>query len=75
MEWSITLAIVALFGGVAAFAGWKSGKPPKDSLTPRWISWTAVTIVAALVTVFAGIHLLNLLGMQTGQRTLSRYGF
>ena len=74
MEWSITLGVVALFGGIAAFAGWKSGRPQKDSLKPRFISWPVVAILAAVFVVFAVIHALNLMGMQTGSRTLGRYG-
>lgn len=74
MEWPITLAVMAVFGGVTAFAGWKSGRPQKDSLNPRFISWPVVAILAAVVVVFAGIHVLNLMGMHTGSRTLSRYG-
>lgn len=74
MEWSITLAIIALFGGLTAFAGWKSGRPRKDSLKPLWISWTGVAVLGAIVVVFAAIHALNLLGMHTGARTLGKYG-
>lgn len=74
MEWSITLGVMALFGGIAAFAGWKSGRPHKHSLKPRFISWPVVAILAAVFLVFAVIHALNLMGMHTGSRTLSRYG-
>lgn len=74
MEWSITLAVMAVFGGITAFAGWKAGKPRKDSLNPRFISWPVIAVLAAVVLVFAAIHALNLMGMHTGARTLSRYG-
>lgn len=74
MEWSLTLGFVALFGGITAFAGWKSSRPVKDSLKPRFISWPVVAILAAAFLVFAVIHALNLMGMHTGSRTLSRYG-
>lgn len=74
MEWSITLSVIALFGGLMAFAGWKSGQPRKDSLKPLWISWTSVTVLAMIVVVFAAIHALNMLGVHTGSRTLGKYG-
>ncbi|MEQ1784557.1 MAG: hypothetical protein ABMA14_24690, partial [Hyphomonadaceae bacterium] len=53
MEWALTLAIVTLFGGLTAFAGWKSGQPRKDRVKPLWISWTGVALVAMIVLVFA----------------------
>lgn len=63
-----------LFGGIAAFAGRKSSRPHNDSLKPRFISWPVVAILAAVFLVFAAIHALNLMGMHTSSRTLSRYG-
>jgi hypothetical protein len=74
MDWPITLAIIAVSGGLTVFAGWKSGQPRKDRLKPLWISWTGVAVIAMIVVVFAAIHALNLLGMHTGSRTLGRYG-
>jgi hypothetical protein len=74
MELPITLAVIALFGGLTAFAGWKSGQPQKDSLKPRFISWPVVVVLAAALLAFAAIHALNLMGMHTGARTLGRYG-
>ena len=74
MDWPITLAAIALFGGLTVFAGWKSGRPQKDSLKARWISWPVVTIFAATATVFAIVHAMSLMGFQTGSRTVGRYG-
>lgn len=74
MELLATFVIIALSGGVAGYAGWKSGQPRKDSLKPLWISWTGVAVVAIVVIVFAAIHALNLMGMHTGSRTLGKYG-
>ncbi len=73
MDWTITLAAVAIFGGLAAFAGWKSGRPPKDSLRVRWISWPVVTIFAATAAIFAIIHMMSLLGVETGSRMVGPY--
>lgn len=74
MEWAITVGIVAAFGGLTAFAGWKSGQPRKDRLKPLWISWTGIAVVAMIVVVFAAMHVLGLMGVHTGSRILSRYG-
>ncbi len=74
MELALTLGVLALSGGLTAYAGWKSGQPRKDSLKPLWISWTGILIVATIVVVLAAIHALNLLGMHTGSRTLGKYG-
>lgn len=74
MEWALTLGVVTLFGGLMAFAGWKSGRPRKDRLKPLWISWTGVALVAMLVLVFAVMHVLSLMGVHTGSRVLGKYG-
>jgi amino acid transporter len=74
MEWIITIAAVAIFGGLAAFSGWKSGRPRKDSLNAQWISWPVVTIFAATAAIFALIHAMSLLGVQTGANVTGAYG-
>jgi hypothetical protein len=74
MDWTITLIAIAAFGGLTVFAGWKSGQPPKDTLRVRWISWPVVTIFAATAAIFAIIHMMSLLGVQTGSRTVGPYG-
>jgi hypothetical protein len=74
MDWTITIAAIAGFGALAAFAGWQSGRPRKDSLKARWISWPVVTIFAATAAIFALIHVLSLLGYETGSRTVGQYG-
>lgn len=74
MEWTITIAIIALSGALTAFAAWKAGQPRKDSLRARWISWPVVALFAGTLTIFAAIHVLNLWGIHTGARTLSGYG-
>ena len=74
MEWPITLAFIAAFGALTAFAGWKSSQPRKDSLRARWVSWPVVTLFAGCLLVFAVIHAANLWGIHTGSRTLNKYG-
>ena len=74
MEWAITIAALVGFAGLSAFAGWKAGRPPKDSLKVQWISWPLVTVLAGTAAIFAIIHVITLLGYQTGSGTLQRYG-
>lgn len=68
MEWTITLAAIAAGLAMTVFAGWKSGRPRKDSLNARWISWPLVTVLAAAVLVMAVVHAINLIGITTGNR-------
>ena len=74
MDWAITIIAIVLFGGLTVFAGWKSGRPRKDSLKVQWISWPLVTMLAATAAIFAIIHVVGLLGFQTGGNTLRGYG-
>lgn len=73
MDWPITIAAVVLFGALTAFAGWKSGRPRKDSLRVQWISWPLVTVLAGTAAIFAIIHIVGLLGYETGGNTLRGY--
>lgn len=74
MDWAITIAAIVVFGGLTVFAGWKSGRPRKDSLKVQWVSWPLVTMLAATAAIFAIIHVVGLLGFETGSNTLRGYG-
>ncbi len=74
MDWIITLSAAAALLALTIYAGWKSGRPRKDSVKPQWISWPFVTVFAGALLVFAVIHAMNLMGFQTGQNTVGRYG-
>lgn len=66
MEWNVTLAVAAAGLVTTVFAAWKSGRPKKDTLNARWISWPLVTVLAAGVLVLAVVHAINLMGVTTG---------
>lgn len=70
----ITCVVIVLALGMTVFAGWKSGRPHKDTHKTQWISWPLVCVLSAAVLVFAVIHGMNLFGMHTGQGTLNRLG-
>jgi Na+-driven multidrug efflux pump len=74
MQWIITIAIIVLSAGLTAFAGWKTGRPPRDSARTQWVSWQWIMFTAAIVTVFAVVHAMNLMGYHTGARTVGAYG-
>lgn len=73
MEWIITIAALAGTLGLTVFAGWKSGRPRKDTHRTQWISWPLVTVFAGAAFVFALVHTVNLMGFQTGNIS-QRYG-
>jgi hypothetical protein len=74
MDWIITLAAIVILAALTVYAGWKSGRPRKDSVRPQWISWPFVTVLAGALLAFAVVHAMNLMGIHTGQNTTGRYG-
>jgi hypothetical protein len=74
MDWIITLAVIVILAALTVYAGWKSGRPRKDSVRPQWISWPFVTVLAGALLAFAVVHAMNLMGIHTGQNTTGRYG-
>lgn len=75
MEMTITIGVIVGFLALTVFAGWKSGRPRKDSLKVQWISWPLVTVLAGTAVVFALVHLVNLMGFQTGANAAQKYRF
>lgn len=73
MDMVVTIAALLAFLGLTVFAGWKSGRPRKDSLKAQWISWPLVTVLAGTAVVFALVHLLNVMGLHTGSATAQKY--
>jgi len=73
-NWIITLTAIVALLALTVYAGWKSGRPRKDTVKPQWISWPFVTVFAGALLAFAMIHAINLMGFHTGQNTTGRYG-
>ncbi len=73
MEMAVTIAVALAFLALTVFAGWKSGRPRKDSAKTQWISWPLVTVLAGTAVVFALVHLVNLMGFHTGANAAQRY--
>jgi hypothetical protein len=75
MDWILTLAAIGACVVLTVFAGWKSGRPRKDSLNAQWISWPLVTVIAGAALVFAIVHAVNLMGVNTGDNFRHRLGY
>ncbi len=73
MEMAVTIVVALAFLALTIFAGWKSGRPRKDSAKTQWISWPLVTVLAGTAVVFALVHLVNLMGFHTGANAAQRY--
>ena len=52
---------------VAALAAWRHSQPA-DRLNPRLIPWMWITLIAVTVVVVMLVHLVNMLGIETGRR-------
>lgn len=72
-DWIVTITVIVAFGALTVFAGWKSGRPRKDSLNVQWISWPLVTVLAGTAVVFAVIHVITLMGYHTGGNLTQPY--
>lgn len=73
MEMALTIAVLIVCLGATAFAGWKAGRPRKDSLNAQWISWPLVTVLAGTAAFFALVHIVNLMGFHTGAQQSQKY--
>jgi len=63
-----TVALALLGLAVAAFAGWRHGLPAQPEKGPRMIPWMIILLVAATWTLVMVVHVVNLLGIETGGR-------
>ncbi len=73
MEMAFTIAVLLVFVAATVFAGWKSGRPRKDSLNAQWISWPLVTVLMGTAAFFALVHVINLMGFHTGAAAAQKY--
>lgn len=63
----LTLTAIALFGGLFALASHRAAKPA-DPLNPRLVPWRPIIIISGFAMLVAIVHLVNLAGVETGQR-------
>ncbi len=68
MDLYITLTAMLGVTGIAVFAGWRGARPPDLSRGPRLVPWRPIMMLSAVVLLMLLVHLVNLLGVQTGNR-------
>ncbi|MGE0044145.1 MAG: hypothetical protein AB7J28_06735 [Hyphomonadaceae bacterium] len=67
LETIITLAVMAAAGVLFAYAQWKAELPPNPN-KPRLLPWRTIIVLSAVLFVLALVHLVNLMGVETGGR-------
>jgi len=61
---TIACAVVALL--LTVFCGWRGARPLNVLKGPRMMPWRPLMVACAVVTLLLTAHILNLLGMKTG---------
>ena len=67
MPLELTAAILVALLAIAAFAGWRGGKPPNPAKGPRMMPWRLIMVTASAFALFMMVHIVNLLGITTGR--------
>lgn len=67
MDMTITLAGLALAAALTVFFGWMGAKPPNLVRGPRLMPYRLLMVFSAAATVLMVVHVLNLMGVATGQ--------
>jgi amino acid transporter len=66
LDLMITLAVV--FGGVGAYVLIsRHASRPADPMRPRMLPWRPIMILVGFLVLVAVIHLVNLMGVETGR--------
>lgn len=64
-----TCIILGLCVAFAALASWRAARPA--GLKPRMIPWNIVVLLFGAVALYMTVHLLNLLGVNTGTQGMA----
>jgi hypothetical protein len=67
MRLTLTICLLGASAALALFAGWRGARPPDPSRGPRLAPWSLLMTLAACAAVVLLVHLLNLVGLQTGR--------
>jgi hypothetical protein len=62
-----TLAVTGAFLGLAVGAGWLGARPPNPHRGPRLMPWRFIMMLSAAGILVMLVHLVNLLGVNTGR--------
>jgi hypothetical protein len=63
----LTLSLLVACAGVAIFCGWRGARPPDPLRGPRLVPWRVLMLLSAGGALPLLVHLVNLLGLQTGR--------
>jgi hypothetical protein len=68
MSLPVTLILLAIFVGLAAVCRWRGSRPLDIVKGPRIVPWGGLMMACVVAALLMIVHLLNILGMQTGQQ-------
>jgi amino acid transporter len=66
MDLLTTTALAAAALLFAVFCGWRGARPINVLKGPRMVPWRPLMVAGAVVAILMAAHILNLLGMKTG---------
>ncbi|WP_425995867.1 hypothetical protein [Caulobacter sp. DWR1-3-2b1] len=69
MDLPVTVTTLIVLLGLAVFCGWRGARPANILKDPRMVPWRPLMMVCVVAMMLFLVHLLNLLGMQTGNQT------
>ncbi|MEL7129193.1 MAG: hypothetical protein AAGK23_06570 [Pseudomonadota bacterium] len=65
LDWTLTIVGLIATLGLCVVANWRAGLP-WDDMHPRKVPWRGVLVFSTFVFVLLLVHLVNLLGVETG---------
>lgn len=69
MDLTVTAAAAILFLILAVLFGWLGARPINVLKGPRLIPWRPMMMICVVGLILMVVHLVNLLGVQTGGQT------
>lgn len=69
-----TLVVLAVSAAIFIFGSWRAAKPA-DPLRPRLIPWRPIIVFAGAAGLLMLVHLVNLMGFQTGTNPMGGQRF
>lgn len=67
MSLTLTLSLLAGVLAFAVFAGWRGARLPDPMRGPRLVPWRFLMMLAACGALVLLVHVVNLLGVETGR--------
>lgn len=66
LDWIISLSIAAAFAGLGVLANSKIGTVRKKDQRPHLLPWGLIMVGSVFVIFLVVVHLLNIVGVETG---------